>query len=414
MASLADSNAHFVARATEYSVPNDTVSALALAGVRTMGHLAFAINRPGQDFEESKFEDWVKTVHGGVMPTLGTVAALRRLHFEAEIIVTSTFRASVEQPAESATPKPLPHAERAARMNQIKTQFTGLNVSGVNEPAQGLLDECVFQFEHRLLRYIEPAKCNSRESEVMTGRSDRKLRIEANSLSVKESKNVPDEDVGNAYKLQQCLRRRAIAYEFANLISFACHERYIDRLMRRLNAEPPANYQATSMSQILRADRQVWVYLSQNIPDIRPAADGTRPLDKGLEEALTDYDVTFHLLPLPLSSQSAYAPVRNREFQRDGNFQRDGSNFKGAGKKGKSKSKGSSQGSSAAPRGVKGAVGRDGCGRPLCFNFNLSECPDAPVGGTCNKGRHVCFKANCFKAHAFCNAHKDEMPKGPD
>lgn len=253
------------------------------------------------------------------MPTLGTVAALRRLHFEAEIIVTSTFRASVEQPADSATPKPLPHAERSARMLQIKNQFPGLNISGVNEPAQALLDECVFQYENRLLRYVEPAKCNSRESEVMAGRSDRKLRIEANSLSVKESKNVPDEDVGNAYKLQQCLRRRAIAYEFANLISFACHERYIDKLMRRLNSEPPANYQATTMTQILRADRQVWVYLSQNVVDIRPAAHGTKPLDKGLDEALADYyEVTFHLLPLPLSSQTSYAPVRNRDFKLQG------------------------------------------------------------------------------------------------
>jgi hypothetical protein len=163
--------------------------------------MAFAINRPGQDFDETKFEDLIKTVNGGVMPALGAVSVLRRLHFEAEIIVTSTFRASVERPSESSAPKPLPHAERAARLSQIKTQFPGLNMSGVNEPAQALLDECVFQFENRLIRYIEPAKCNSRESEVMAGKSDRKLRIEANSLSVKESKNTPEEDVRTAYKL---------------------------------------------------------------------------------------------------------------------------------------------------------------------------------------------------------------------
>jgi len=49
MASLADSNAHFTSRAAEHSVPNDMINALANAGVRTMGHLAFAINRPGQN-----------------------------------------------------------------------------------------------------------------------------------------------------------------------------------------------------------------------------------------------------------------------------------------------------------------------------------------------------------------------------
>lgn len=96
MASLVDSRAHFEARASEYGVPNDLLTALAASGVRTLGHLAFAINRPGQDFDETKFEDWIKTVNGGVMATLGSVSALRRLHVEAEIIVTSTFRAAVE------------------------------------------------------------------------------------------------------------------------------------------------------------------------------------------------------------------------------------------------------------------------------------------------------------------------------
>ena len=92
------------------------------------------------------------------MPTLGAVAAVRRLHFEAEIVFTATLRSSVEQPSDSSTPKPLPHSERTARMQQLRGQFPGLNLLGLNEPAQALLGECVFQFEHRLLRYIEPAK----------------------------------------------------------------------------------------------------------------------------------------------------------------------------------------------------------------------------------------------------------------
>lgn len=44
--------------------------------------MAFAINRPGHDFDETKFEDWIRGVNGGVMPALGAMSALRRLHFE--------------------------------------------------------------------------------------------------------------------------------------------------------------------------------------------------------------------------------------------------------------------------------------------------------------------------------------------
>jgi hypothetical protein len=89
MASLVDSNAHFQARAEEYGVPNDLVAFLNLAGVRTLGHLAFAINRPAQDFDETKFEDWVKTVNRGAMPTLGAVSALRRRRDNSHLYVQS-------------------------------------------------------------------------------------------------------------------------------------------------------------------------------------------------------------------------------------------------------------------------------------------------------------------------------------
>ena len=37
-----------------------------------------------KEFDEEKFEDWLRTVNGGNLPTLGAVAFVRRLHFEAE------------------------------------------------------------------------------------------------------------------------------------------------------------------------------------------------------------------------------------------------------------------------------------------------------------------------------------------
>ena len=80
-------------------------------------------------------------------------------------------------------------------------------MDGMHEPSQALLDECTHQYDARAIRYIEPAKCNSREMEVAMGKSDRKLRIESNSLTVKETKSTPEEDVSTAYKLQMCLKR---------------------------------------------------------------------------------------------------------------------------------------------------------------------------------------------------------------
>jgi len=132
-------------------------------------------------------------------------------------------------------------------------------------------------------------------------------------LSIREAKTTPEEDVSTAYKLLQCLKRRAIACEFAGLVSYATHEKYIEKLLRRLNAEPPPNYMHTSITQILKADREVSIYMAQNVPDIRPRPDGQRPLDKALHEALADYNVTFHMLPLLRAASSTYAPVRSRD-----------------------------------------------------------------------------------------------------
>ena len=407
MAALPDSEAYFKSRAAEHGVPMALVNRMDAAGLKTLGHLAFSISRPGQDFSEEKFDNWLANLNGGVAASLGATAAMRRLHFEAEVVVTAALRSAVENPdKEGAGPKPLPYAERAARTATLKQQLPGLNVTGANEPSLALVDECVFQFETRMLRYVEPAKCGSRETEVMTTRTDKRLKIDTNSLSIKESKTTPDEDVSTAFKLHQCLKRRGIAYEVAGLISYRRHEEYVDLLMKRLGAEPPPGYQTTSINQILRADREVFLHMSQNVADIRPLADGSKPLDGAILAALQDYSVAFHMVPLPAGApSSSYGPWKKQEPEGEGSKQTKGKPYQKG--KGKSKSKG---GSARAPSGFPGCVGRDSKGRNLCFNFNLNKCDQAPPGGSCSRGRHCCFKLNCYKPHRYCEAHKSEMP----
>lgn len=407
MASLSDSEAHFAERAKEYSLPEPLLQNLRDAGIKTLGNLAFAFSRPGQEFTEADFETWVKSLYGdGLEPNIGAVAALRRLHFEAEVIVTASLKALVEQPSSSETAKPIPYAERVVRLDRLKASLQGIVIEGHTEPSQSLLDECCHQYDQRILRYIEPAKCTSRESEILSNKVEKKLQLNVATMTLKESKSVPDADSSTAFALTQCFRRRGLAYEFAQLISFRAHEKYIDMLFRHLNAEPPPNYAPTSINQLLRADREVFLYLNQHCKDIRPDVAGRRPLDDLLFEALKDYHTAFHLMPLP--KEHGYQPWRRETGDHaSATFDPD---HKGKGQKGKGKTKNKSGGSSVAPKGMVGCVGRDAKGRNICFGFNLHDCKHAPVGGACRKGRHVCFKANCFKGHAFKEAHAGEMP----
>lgn len=210
MASLIDSKAHFAARAAEYNVPDAALANLTASGIETLGQLAFAFSRPGQEYSDADFTTWLTTVMGAVAPTMGTSAAVRRLHFEAEVIVTASLKAMVENPAsDSAQPKPIPHAEKVVRMDRVKAQLLGINIEGPNEPSQALLEEAVQQYDNKVLKYIEPARCTSREAELLVTKVDKRLHLDSNvSLSVKETK------------------------QFSQLISFTAHEKYVDKLFR--------------------------------------------------------------------------------------------------------------------------------------------------------------------------------------
>lgn len=182
--STQDSEAHFSARAIECGVSNAILRALRANEIKTMAHLAFAIIRPGTEFQESVFDDWVTQVNSGVPPAMGQIAALRRSHCESEIIVTAALKASVESKDET-TPKPAPFAGRTSRLNALRTTLVGVDIMGVNEPSHTLLEECCQQFESRCLRYIEPSRCPSRESEIAHSKSNKKLKLDAATLATK-------------------------------------------------------------------------------------------------------------------------------------------------------------------------------------------------------------------------------------
>ena len=208
MTGTQDSEAHFLARASQYGLPTPFVDRLKAEGVATMGQqLAFAIFRPGAEFEERAFDDWATNINNGTPLALGAAAALRRLHFESEEVMT------------------LPYVRQWRLLI--------------------LLHQSPF-----LLQKRQPAwtRCEhvSKGSTYME-----RLKLDASALSIKETKSVPDESMSTTFHLSLCLKRRALAYEFANLISFKAHELYMEKLLKHLSSEPPINYQATTLAQVL-------------------------------------------------------------------------------------------------------------------------------------------------------------------
>ena len=84
---------------------------------------------------------------------------------------------------------------------------------------------------------------------------------------MKEQSQVPAQQGLNELQTYEALRRRGIAYEFADMISWNTHERYLPKLFSHLRKEAPQNYVSPSLQQVLKADRAAFTKLIEdNVP----------------------------------------------------------------------------------------------------------------------------------------------------
>ena len=74
-------------------VDDGLLTVLKNSGVSKLASLAFAVNRPGAEFNEREFDQWAQAVNGGNPLTIGQAAALRRLHFRSRGNSDSFFQA---------------------------------------------------------------------------------------------------------------------------------------------------------------------------------------------------------------------------------------------------------------------------------------------------------------------------------
>ena len=118
------------------------------------------------------------------------------------------------------------------------------------------------------------------------------------------------------------------------IISWEVHERYLQILFSHLRVDPPENFMKVTIQQVMRADRQVFMFMIKEDVGLRRLPDNTLQMDTMIMEA-------FHLVPLP----KAAAPVV--KAPRDGAWNSDQDHLtpgvapyhkgKGKGKKGKGK-----------------------------------------------------------------------------
>eukprot|EP00438_Fugacium_kawagutii_P016214 Skav224064 [mRNA] locus=scaffold534:600305:604852:- [translate_table: standard] len=327
MTSIVDSQAHLRQRAQEMGMTDRGLNALVNSGFTTLGKLAFGHGQPGVPVIQTEFDDFAQRTLGALM-TVADGSVLKRLLFDGHTLVLSQLKESISNPEASSTRR-LPQVEREARMTQLKNNLRGVLIERQMEPSHSLLDLTAQQWESRQLKYISPDKCPSREWEITMMKSSKQLEIDAEKLLVKEKNETPDYTNKTELETFEALRRRGVAYAFADIIQ----------------------------------------------------RDGfnAQPVSDALLPALSSYEVGFHLMPLP---KPASAPSKPEQPSKSSQPSAPHRNAPYRTEKGKGKNKSKSKGKGATnilPRALQGRdnVSIDVHNRRLCFGFNIHGCPHA-------------------------------------
>ena len=227
-------------------------------GLNTLSKLAYALRPPG----ESPSEDEIKSLirEGSADPPLGSVAALCRLIFESQTLMTAQVRNMIEHKDEEK--RELPAAERAERVKQQAARLAGVRLTGESECSHASYNVVASMVQDNVITYLPPAKFGSRQAELRLEKPKKELDIVNSSLTIRDQKQEASCDTSSALSLHHALHRRSLALDLVGVASYALVQDYHAFLMRHLSIDPPPGYRSTTLHQVLEADRAAWVRLA--------------------------------------------------------------------------------------------------------------------------------------------------------
>jgi len=409
-ASLVHSTAALKDRAAKAGLSPDEVDAIITSNVSSMAQMAFAISPPGTAPSEQEVRDFFRNK---VPVNLGTITSTKLLVFECHTLVVANIKAEVNKKDDLSSQSSLPTAERDRRIADQRQRLAGLRLKGDEEVAHSSYDLAFTMQEKDTITYLHPEKFVTRRAELLQKRPLKQLALDQDSLTVREKPIDMTCSTRTELELVQAFRRRALAFDLVGLATYELMNSYHAELLSHMQEDPPPGYTQVSVTQILRADRAVFLHLAENLTTLKRNVDGDLPFEKELMIALARPNVSFHLLPLAASAPSRPTPKPNANNANKRKHEdppkpapaqpKSNARTKGKGK-GKTKRKGRGPN---VPKELVGKALETAEGRRICWPFNMqSGCQDASPGGYCQRGAHVCAEPGCGKPHSLLS-HKN-------
>ena len=152
------------------------------------------------------------------------------------------------------------------------------------------------------ITWIAPSKCSKRDAEVQNNVKDKPvtLSLEQQMVKLASTEEPPTVDTSTDLQLQWALQRRGLAFDQCALITNNEHEVWVQQLLTQMTREPPTGFSRVTSGQILRADRELFTVMAQELQgSLQPTANGELPMEKKLKELRNDPRITMFLLPMP-------------------------------------------------------------------------------------------------------------------
>ena len=413
--SLADSNAALEKQASNLGLDPVIITGLKRLGVNNYGRLAFACGQPGAPVVDNDVRQLLQDAAPGRATTVGDIVVMKRLIFEAQTSMVALSQAQADPSGDPSTRK-MPAAERSHPLETQKRRLIGLDLQGPLEVAHQVYDLINGMLEADAIKYLAPGKCITRMQEITSAKPPKELRLDSNGqgILVKDAPSEQTCPTSTELDVMEAMTRRSLAFDATGLIDYHLFQKWVQHLFQLLRQAPPPGFKAPNVTQLLRADRQAFVRMQELSRDgIKPAADGTRPLDAIIEDMHRDHSVIYYMLPVPEAPKASKPAGSNPPASSNWKQQPSQGNQGNSSWKTKqtwkqtSKSKQSSWNNEGKlPVQLKGCNSALADGTRICFAYNISSCDNAKPGESCNKGKHVCATKNCGEAHPHFSCPK--------
>ena len=400
--SLVESTAAFRQRCDEIVADGGLKDALDAQDIKTHSAMAFSMGTPQMTPTDEQFDALARRIYRAA-PNVGQMSALRRIHFESTTLVISTIREKVTSDGTERgdAAKRVPLAEKKQRREDQLARLSGISMVGELDPSHSLLDHANQMHESGVIVWLAPSKCSKRDDEVQLALKDSKssVQVENAQLKVGPSVEPPEAEWNTELKFQWCMMRRGLALDQCRVLSWSVRQKWINYMLNLLGRPVNPGFQNIKLDQLVRADREMWTLLAQEVSGSLKMVGTEIPLDKHMTRLSTDPRVTMLLLPLPANQRVPDAVEKPKAAPKPA--------AKPSATRNNNKRK--TRAEKSCPEELRQYTTKVAAGQ-ICWNYNLKDGCQLPTNGKparCGRGLHLC--ANCHKpghSAVVCHAKK--------